>query len=64
MSKEQIQIQYLIGCMDRNDIVRLATKFAMRLIELEELEYLPEDGEDDADLVDPITLESVLCFDP
>ena len=56
----QIKLSYLIGCMDRRDIVRLATKLAMRLIELEELEYWPEDGEDDDDLIDSKTMESVL----
>lgn len=57
MSDTQIKLSYLIGCMERNDIVRLATKLAMRLIELE---YWPEDGEDDDDLIDANTMESVL----
>jgi len=62
VSTEQIQIQYLIGCMDRNDIVRLATKFAMRLIELDEITFWPadHDQDQDADLVDSKTCESVL----
>lgn len=47
--------------MDRNDIVRLATKFAMRLIELDEITFWPGDeDQNDPDLVDSRTCESVL----
>jgi len=56
----QIKLSYLIGCMDRNNIVRLATKLAMRLIELEELVFSPESGDDDDDLIDAKSGESVL----